>query len=140
MLWFRIAMLGVILVQVIMNLPVNPGPGPDPGPDPIDDAPFPADELTVLIVEETEDRDTIPASQLGILSSMDVRNASGGTFRLYDDDVTIQEQGPWKAALDAWRASGKPTPAIAISNGKTGIIDDLPQSIAATVELIGRFD
>lgn len=104
-------------------------------------APIDVPGLHVLIVEEKEDRATVPAGQQSVLKSslisQHVINEKKAEFRQYDDDPTITEE-PWKSAMARPRNS---LPWIIVSNpGKGGFEGPLPGSIDETLALIGRFE
>jgi hypothetical protein len=104
---------------------------------PVTPAPIDVPGLHVLIVEETDDRDTIDKGQLSVLQSTLVRQevaAAGGQFRQYDATHTPEAE-PWKTAMARPRQS---TPWLIVSNpGKGGFEGPLPASIDATKQIIG---
>jgi len=100
-------------------------------------APIDAPGLHVLIVEETDDRDTIDKGHLSVLQSTLVKQdvaAAGGQFRQYDASESPAAE-PWKTAMSRPRQS---TPWLIVSNpGKGGFEGPLPNSIDATKQVIG---
>lgn len=134
--------------------PPEPEPGPDPGPDPKPDEkpPFPSDGFRVLILEETEDRASLPLSQSTILFSPIIRDylinntardAKGYPgYRIWDDDFTnLQyEQQVWKDAYEAAKRDSQGTlPWIVISDGKRGTSQPLPANVDETLALLRQF-
>ena len=125
--------IGLLLIAVsVFMLAKGGGALPAFVPAPID-----VPGLHVLIVEETDDRDTIDKGQLAVLQSVLVREdvkAAGGQYRQYDDDETPAEE-PWKTAMGRPRQS---TPWLIVSNpGKGGFEGPLPSTIDATKQVIG---
>lgn len=124
----------VLLCVATLNLAYHASSGSLPivGPAPID-----VPGLHVLIVEETDDRDTIDKGQLAVLQSVLVREdvkAAGGQYRQYDANETPAEE-PWKTAMGRPRQS---TPWLIVSNpGKGGFEGPLPSTIDATKQVIG---
>lgn len=101
----------------------------------IPSAPFPADGLRVLVVEETADRGKLPESLLSSMVSMDWKNIAGsGNWRMLDKDAPITKEEPWvKAAMAVERDS---LPWLLISNGNSGYSGPVPAdgSIASKVK------
>lgn len=104
-------------------------------------APFPADKLSVMIIEETDQRRSLPTSQLLMLQSTTFRaqlNALGAEWRIWDDDVDAKhESAKWQAALAAW--PGEELPWLLVSNGKSGYSGALPLTEQETLSLVERF-
>lgn len=129
--------IGWVLIGLAVFLLAKGGGGlPSFTPAPID-----VPGLHVLIVEEKEDRATVPTGQQSVLKSslisQHVINEKKAEFRQYDDDPTITEE-PWKSAMARPRTS---LPWIIVSNpGKGGFEGPLPGSIDETLALIGRFE
>lgn len=130
--------------------PKPPGPEPSPNPQP-DPPPFPATGLTVLILEETESRNTLPKSQLEQLSSQELRDWArahcqtlGGSpaLRIWDDDLPISGDvaKDWGAAAAKAKSdsSGK-RPWVIVSNGTSGASQPLPDTLEETLTLLSRF-
>jgi hypothetical protein len=104
------------------------------------DPPIPVTTLHVLVVEEMDDRNKLPASQVGIFSSTELRKwlvENNAQWRMFDDDVdqTFLEQ-KWKDAMARPRAS---LPWVTISNGRTGWEGPLPKTVAETISLMEKY-
>lgn len=86
----------------------------------VDPTPLPVAGLHVLIVWDKDQKDSLPASQVGIFSStalVDWFNANNVQWRQFYQDVDQSLLEPkWKAALALPRAS---TPWLIVSDGKT---------------------
>lgn len=125
------------------NPPVPPTPTPDPhppepNPPTPDTAPFPADGLTVLIVEETNERGNLSAGHLAVMTSVVLRewfDEHDVAWRIYDKDTEGASE-PFATALHLPRDS---LPWILISNGKTGFSGPLPDGVSATIRLIEQY-
>lgn len=128
--------------------PAPPGPSP-PGPAP-DAAPFPASGLTVLILEETADRSGLPASQIQILGSTELRTWAkancqqlGGApaLRIWDKDAQLDEatRKDWGAAFEAAKKSAKTYPWVVVANGRTGASLPLPATLADLLAVLAKF-
>lgn len=105
-------------------------------------------EVSVLIVEESADRPRLPAGQLTVLNSTEMRDwckshcdkDEGGhpEFRVLDkdDDVSHLPQ-KWR---DRFEESKKlPTPNIAVSTGKSGAEGDLPLTLEETMRVLKKY-
>lgn len=118
--------------------PPDPNP-PDPTPDPdVDDAPFPADGLTVLIVEETTERRNLSVGHRSVITSVAMRewfDEHDVVWRIYDKDTEGASE-PFETALHLPRDS---LPWILISNGETGFSGPLPDGVMATIRLIEQY-
>lgn len=92
-------------------------------------APFPTDKLSVLIVESTDDRDTL-RSQLNAMESTIWREyvkGKGGDARLLEPEAKLKNEAEWVApALAVKRDS---LPWLVISDGKRGYSGPLPADI-----------
>lgn len=119
---------------------INSVPNPPPVPPP-STAPFPADKLSVMILEETSERRNLPLSQLILLQSTTFRTelaAIGAEWRIWDDDVDARnESSKWQAALSAW--PGEKLPWLLVSNGRSGFSGSLPLTEEETLSIIRRF-
>lgn len=128
--------------------PVPPSPDP-PGPNP-PTPPLPGNGLRVLILEEAEDRDQLPRSQLEAidsamngalrdwLDSVCAKNGNAAEWRIIDKDEKLDfEADIWKQA----RAAAQPTayPWVLISNGSAGFQGPLPADEASLKALIARY-
>lgn len=139
--WLRLICAAVIVWQVASTLP-KPGPVDPVIPVdpvvPVDPAPFPADRLSVLIVEEAQDRYLLPQSQLSIFSAGQVwMNSAGIASKILDPNTEGVNEQPWASAFAVPRDS---LPWVVISNGVSGFSGPLPPTVEAFVELVGRFD
>lgn len=78
-------------------VPPGPSPGPSPGPTPTPTPPTPAlSTFSVMIVEETADRSSLPRSQAAAMASLGVRmyfTQKNAVWRVWDDDYTDQQIG-----------------------------------------------
>ena len=112
-------------------------PEPQPQPTP---APIPVSGLHVLIIEETDDRGSLPSNQLGVLQTTEIQSyvkSRGGEFRQYDDDPEIADP-LWRAARDRPRTT---LPWLIISNGLTGYEGPIGQmTVADVLELIRKYE
>lgn len=125
--------------------PVTPPPPPPPSPDA---APIPVPGFRVLMVYESGTLSRLPASQLAVLSSTEIRlyliarcvkGVDGKTseWRVYDQNVNLSAETPlWKAAMQRPRKS---IPWILISTGTSGFEGPLPATIKETLELLKRY-
>lgn len=138
-----VQLIGVALMMFALVSAYVPGPGPNPidpvdPVDPVDPAPFPVDELAVLIVEESTERSTLPQAQLDIFTAGQVwMDQNGIEGMILDPDTQGVNMPPWREAFAVPRQS---VPWIVISNGRSGTSEPLPQSLEAFKELVGRFD
>lgn len=77
-------------------VPPGPSPGPTPGPTPTP-TPTPAlSTFSVMIIEETAERSSLPRSQAAAMASLGVRmyfNQKNAVWRMWDDDYTDQQIG-----------------------------------------------
>lgn len=109
-------------VVVTDKVPVDPIDPVDPvDPIPTPTAPFPANKLCVLIVEETSDRRNLTTAQLNAITSAKVHRyikEQGGDFALVDPDSPLEGEEEWVTA--AMKVKRGKLPWIVISNGKTG--------------------
>lgn len=147
----HVALLVSVLILVGClnpNIGPVPNPAPVPVPTPIPE-PVPSPGLiSVLIVEETEDR-AKPENRafLGVLNSVAIReymnthcekSADGRPqWRVLDKDadLTHAEQF-WREAMARPRSSH---PWIAITNGAAGTAGPLPATEAETLSLLKRW-
>jgi hypothetical protein len=96
-------------------------------------APFKADKLSVLIVEETAQR--TPAIDAAANAVKQAVDSAKGNFRRFDKDQTdFANDEPWVA--EAWKAKGSSVPWIVGSNGHTGVNQSLPAAPADAVKLL----
>ncbi len=116
---------------------------PPPVVVPPDVTPLPDKGLHVCIVEEMDDRSTLPASHIAIFSSSKFKgwlDQNGIKWRMFDDDVDQSKlDAVWKLALKKVSESGVKLPAIIVSNDTTGTIAPLPASEEAVQTLVEKF-
>ena len=141
----KLAIVAAVLLQIAARVDFSALPWL---PLPFTPAPMPSEGgLCVLIVDENEDYDTPAyAPFLPVLNStalIDWLDANCAKvdgvpeWRHWDDDVEIVEESQkWRDALAIPRAS---LPWIVVSNGRTGYSGPLPQSEAATLELLKKY-
>ena len=131
-------------VDVVLGKSVDPKPD-DPDPvDPPSDAPFPAPGLTVVIVSEVGDIGTLPPSQRVIFGSGDHRvwldEITEGRSRFWDDDETdFQYTADYLEAGFKVAKKDMTGPWVAISNGKTGTSQALPQTVDELKALVEKY-
>lgn len=103
-------------------------------------APFPADCLSVLIVEETDARKDLPQSQLDAIMSTEWRQyvySVGGEYRTLDRHTDVSRDAEkWQAAMAVQRDG---VPWVVISNGKDGYSGPLPATTAELTQLIRKY-
>jgi hypothetical protein len=119
----------------------QPPPPKPPGPTPPGPAPIPVAGLRVLIIEETADRGTLPASQAMIFESSKVlgwlRGNANNNWRVWDKDIDpAAAPVEFRDALKIQRTS---LPWIVISNGTTGFSGPLPKTVDETVALLEKY-
>ena len=93
-------------------------------------APFPANKLSVLIVEETEDRDDLPTSQVSAIESAIWREyvlSKGGEARVLEPEAKLSNEEPWVAP--ALAVKREKLPWLVISDGKRGYSGPLPENL-----------
>lgn len=105
-------------------------------------APFPADKLMMLVVEETELEQTLTPGQRNSFHSTkadSVLNVLGtGNWRILDkDSVPDREAEPWKTAFKV--ANKAKLPALVISNGRSGYNGPCPETEDQIKALVGRY-
>lgn len=108
----------------------------------VEEAPFPSDGLTVVIIEETETRmrGELSPGHFAALTSQDVRDAAkelNAHFRVFDQHTPTAGMTETEAAAFALKADSLPW--VHISNGKTGFTGPLPDGVEATVALMGKY-
>jgi hypothetical protein len=132
-----------ILRQTLVISGVGPTPPPDPIPDPI-----PTDGKRVLIVYESSELSSIPASQSVLMSSAVVRDylqshcskgPDGSTpeVRIWDQNVDLTNVPKvWKDAMALPRSS---IPWVIISNGVQGYAGPLPKTEAELLTVMKKY-
>lgn len=133
-----------LLLAAAGNLPV---PTVDPIPDvpkpPVvisDPAPFKADRLTVLIVEDSGERRNLPASQVGIFTSSKLRKGlvdAGADFRFWS--ITEDGEHDTAAFREAAKVPRESVPWIVIANGQRGFSGPLPKDAVGVLDLVGKY-
>lgn len=129
--------------EIAAGIRTGAGAQPPPTPvDPVDPAPIPTDgKLRVLILEETNDRGTLPAAQARIFTSTKVlgwlRTNAPDRWRVWDKDVDPSSV-PAEFA-DALKVQRGGLPWIVISNGTTGFSGPLPATEADTITLLEKY-
>lgn len=112
---------------------------------PVDsNAPFKTDKLSVLILEETEVRVSLPLSQLAVLDASDDSSVRAwvanhqGEFRLLDvsQDPTRDSQWVQDAYKAAKEAKEFKTPWVVAANERSGVNQALPLDTEATKTLL----
>ena len=96
----------------------------------VSNAPFKTDKLSVLIVEETEDRDDTPRSQNAAISSTiwrDYVNSKGGELRVLPPTHDASKESQW--VQDALKVERDSLPWLVVSNGKSGFSGTLPENL-----------
>ena len=106
----------------------------------------------MVVYEATETLSLTPAKR-AIFSSQRLNNwllrtcyteqQSGPLFRFYDDDLTAEQlvnvSQTLRDAYVATRSKAQRYPAIGISNGRTGIVTDLPGSVDEVIALVEKY-
>lgn len=129
-IWLVVLALAFLFYRHSDKLNVIPGGG----------APFPAEKICVLIVEETSDRTKLPQAQLVALIGPEWREAvrsKGGEFRQLDKETDVANDAPWVQA--AMRVPRDSLPWVLISNGRSGHSGPLPADAAKLLELLARY-
>lgn len=129
-----------------------PAPNPPPGPNPPGPAPIPLSGLRVLILEETSNRQSLPPSQVSVLTSGEIRsylnskcakNAAGlPEYRVLDVDNSVANLDKhWQDAVNAYKNSttDKSLPWLIVSDGKTGYQGKLPLTVDETLTLLKKY-
>lgn len=95
--------------------------------------------LSVLILEETDDRRTLTKEQLDILASVEIRKfvkANNGEIRVWDKDIdAANDSEKWRNALTIERQG---LPWLIVSGPKGNYSGPLPADVAATEVVIGK--
>lgn len=125
--------------------PIAPEPKPEPKPVP-SPAPIPLAGFRVLILEESAQRTSLPASQLSVLTSTEVRSylrskcatgANGPEFRFFDvDDELSAQEKHWSDAAKRPRTA---LPWLLISTGSDGFEGPLPATVSETLSLLKKY-
>jgi hypothetical protein len=110
---------------------------------PPDVVPVPTTTLHVLIVEEMDSRGELPASQVSIFTSTDLRKwltENKAQWRIFDRDVPQEQLADvWKSGLKKVSESGLQLPVVLVSNGAKGTIEKLPASVDELKTLLEKY-
>jgi hypothetical protein len=159
--WARDNLLQIASAEEVERLQIAVGePKPDPPkPDPPGPAPqpMPSEGFRVLIVRETKDLSSLPASQVAIFSSTEVRQylnqktlleGNQRAYRIWDQNTDIsRESETWKIAMDGVINGNKThniskatsLPWILLTNGKEGYEGPLPNDVDKMMELLRKY-
>lgn len=107
-------------------------------------APFKTDKLSVLILEETENRSSLSIGQLAVLDASDESSVrawvvnNSGEFRLLDTSDTPTRDAQWvqEAFKVAKETKEFKTPWIIAANATRGVNQTLPVDTDATKSLL----
>lgn len=95
--------------------------------------PFATDKLSVLIVEETDQR-TTDADAVMHAVRRGVETASGRYRQLDKDQRDLSMDEPW--VQDAWKVKGNNTPWIVGATPRSGVNAALPNQSADAIKLL----
>lgn len=131
----------VLFLALTGNVP-TPGPQPDPVPVVVDEAPFPSEGLTVVVIEETEARmrGELSPGQFAALTSQDVRDAAKrlkAHLRVFDKDTPTA--GMTETEKVAFGLKFESLPWVHIAHGKRGFTGPLPDGVQATISLMEKY-
>jgi hypothetical protein len=137
--------IGVMLCAVLIWAGQHGEPGPGPEPTPVvvvDDAPFPSDGLTVVVIEEAETRmrGELSPGHFAALASGKVREwaqGAGAHLRVFDQHTPTV--GMTQTEMAAFGLKFDSLPWIHISNGKSGFTGPLPDGVDATIALMDKY-
>lgn len=134
--------LCALMIWIGSHQQPGPGPTPDPTPVVVDDAPFPSEGLTVVIIEEAEVRmrGELSSGHFAALTSGSVREwaqQAGAHLRVFDQHtptsgMTETESAAFKLKFDS-------LPWIHIAHGKKGFTGPLPDGVDATISLMDKY-
>ena len=135
----KIIVIGISLSALLWLIAQSardvPGPVPEPTPEPIR-----VGKISVLIVEETDDRDDLPFSQSEVLTAGTIRDyldSHCDEWRLFDQDIsTKNESAKWQEAMQRKRDS---LPWVLISNGTQGTEGPLPETVDDALSLLRKW-
>lgn len=133
--------------------PPKPPEPPTPPTPPVPPAPvpIPAAGFRVLLVEEKDDRGTIPQPQLAAMFSTQVRDylnrkcakgPDGKTpeWRFWDKDVVLSaESETWQKIWTATKPQLTKLPAVVVINGTDGKVFDMPADEAGLLALLKQY-
>jgi len=102
-------------------------------------APIDTDTLTVVIIEETAQRQLLPFSQLNAITSQVWKNyvvSKKGKWRVLDEDSNIDKDYDWvKEAMSLERTS---LPWLVYADGNNGYSGPVPYSLEEFMGVIKR--
>lgn len=136
-----IVAIAVCLFVGLFGVPSIPGVLPSPVVV-VEEAPFPSEGLTVVIVEETESRmrGELSPGHFAALTSLTIQewaDANGAHLRVFDKDTPVAGMTATEAA--AFQLKYDSLPWIHIAHGKTGFTGPLPDGVDATIALMGKY-
>lgn len=102
-------------------------------------APINVDRLTVVIIEETQDRSRIPPEQLNAINSQRWReyvNKNNGQWRVLDPDTDVHKDEQW--VQDAVSLERESIPWLIVSKQRSGSSTPLPLDIDGLMEKIKK--
>lgn len=109
-------------------------------------APIKAPGFRILIVEESNERNKLPASQVAIFTSAAVTEYANQKcvkvsgvpeFRVFDQHTPLtSESETWKEAMAVARTS---LPWLICSDGRRGFSGPLPKTVDETLEILKRY-
>ena len=102
--------------------------------------PLRVDRLTVVIIEETENREDISSSQLSAINSLVWRKYvedNGGQWRVLDPNTSVREEESWvkEAMIAPERAS---VPWLIVSYPGGGYSGPFPENLEKLMERIKK--
>lgn len=124
---------------VVSGVGPQPPPDPKPDPEPKPPDPKPPGKLMVLVVEETDSRGSLPASQIAVFGAKEIRDfmKSAGELRILDEDQSVSTAEPW--IQQAWKEPRQTLPWVVMSNGTTGYSGPLPATVEDMMTLLRRY-
>ena len=108
----------------------------------VGDLPPPITMLYVVFVEDKTKRPELPAEQVAIFTSQVIRDyleSKKAQFRFFsiNDDMS-KEDKVWQDAMKLDHSKVN-VPYVIISNGKEGILTELPETVEKTIELLKKY-
>ena len=140
--------------------PVPPKPDDPVPPKPDDPVPPPTSGLHVIIIDDENERGSLPQSQVNIFTSLKLSqwldsncatDSSGEpAYRFSSNDSLAEGEkarqlelpvwvAGWDSVMKAVKNGSIKLPAWAISNGEKGVIEPLPLTIDAAIQRLGEF-
>ena len=107
----------------------------------VDSAPFKADKLCVLVIEETTDRNNYTAGQREVITSTagvrEYVKGKAGEFWVIDKDTPLDKAAPW---VQEARTAAQPNllPWIVAATPKAGFTRQLPSEAAETLAAVKK--